>query len=570
MHPELFFDGYLFLENRDFGLETVDTVLHGLEGLLAVTGQDDHEDDVLAVLDPAGPVVHLDGVYPVSVGQFRLDRRHPLLGDSLVLLEGQRLGELVSGVLLRSHAAGERRDGARVLGVGVALDPPDERLQGLEGFGRLDSFERRLHGELAEIFSRENDVLGVDIADCNVWDPGFGEADEQCVLVVPGEPRERFGRRERRPARLPAVVPQNVCGPVGASVTGTDDTDGATLGERFTKGLQDGVGVDIRPGRDTQYLHIPLDGRDRFVRVASGYEGRLWTSPAAMEDGFYLSPGAYRVALDMVASGVQYTASPAASGAHSIPILKPETGLPRDTMRVVVSIGGSVLAPDLSEDRVRRHAAAIERLLDAGVSVGIVVGGGAVAREYIQAARALGANEIALDDIGIAVTRLNARLLIAALEDVAAPTPIENYEEGLEAMRRGDVPVLGGVTPGQTTDAVSAALAEYVEADLLVYATSVPGVFSADPETDDSAEHFERMSAGELVDVIVDTELVAGSSAPVDLLAAKLIERSRMRTIVLDGTDPDRIVDAVLHGDHDGTDVIPAETQGNPSRWTQG
>lgn len=240
-----------------------------------------------------------------------------------------------------------------------------------------------------------------------------------------------------------------------------------------------------------------------------------------------------------------------------------------DTMRVVVSIGGSVLAPDLDENRVRRHAAAIERLLEAGVSVGIVVGGGGVAREYIGAARALGANEIALDDIGIAVTRLNARLLIAALEEVAAPTPIESYEEGLEAMRRGDVPVLGGVTPGQTTDAVSAALAEYVEADLLVYATSVPGVFSADPEEDEDATHFESMSARELVDVIVDTELVAGSSAPVDLLAAKLIERSRMRTIVLDGTDPDRIVDAVITGDHEGTDVVPEGTPDDPPLWSK-
>lgn len=91
---------------------------------------------------------------------------------------------------------------------------------------------------------------------------------------------------------------------------------------------------------------------------------------------------------------------------------------------------------------------------------------------------------------------------------------------------------------GQTTDAVSAALAEYTDADLLLYATSVPGVFSADPNEDADAEHFTRMTAGELVDIIADIEMNAGSSAPVDLLAAKLIERSGVRTIVLDGTDP--------------------------------
>jgi uridylate kinase len=236
-------------------------------------------------------------------------------------------------------------------------------------------------------------------------------------------------------------------------------------------------------------------------------------------------------------------------------------------MRVVVSIGGSVLAPDLDETVVQGHANAIEELIAAGVDLGVVVGGGSVARDYIEAARDLGANEIALDDIGIGVTRLNARLLIAALEENAAPAPVESYQGGLEAMRRGDVPILGGVTPGQTTDAVSAALAEYVEADLLVYATSVPGVFTADPAEEESARHIESMTPRELVDVIVDTELVAGSSAPVDLLAAKLVERSGMRTIVLDGTDPDRLVEAVLRGEHDGTDVTPDGTETTLPEW---
>jgi len=82
-------------------------------------------------------------------------------------------------------------------------------------------------------------------------------------------------------------------------------------------------------------------------------------------------------------------------------------------------------------------------------------------------------------------------------------------------------------------------------------------VYTADPDEDDAAEHIRTMTPAELVDVIVDTELVAGSSAPVDLLAAKLIERSGMRTIVLDGTDPSGIVAAVLQGDHTGTDVSP-------------
>ncbi|WP_324665258.1 UMP kinase [Haloarcula sediminis] len=226
-------------------------------------------------------------------------------------------------------------------------------------------------------------------------------------------------------------------------------------------------------------------------------------------------------------------------------------------MKVVVNVGGSVLAPDLEPDRVADYAAAIQSLDSAGHTLGAVVGGGPTAREYIETARELGANEIELDQLGIAVTRLNGRLLIAALDDRAAATPAESYESGREAIRRGDIPVLGGIVAAQTTDAVAAAFAEYVGADLLVYATSVNGVYSADPNSDDEATRFDQLTAGELVDVIGDIEMNAGSSAPVDLLAAKVIERSGIRTIVLDGTDPQRVIDAVQDGEFDGTEILP-------------
>ncbi|MFB6296177.1 MAG: UMP kinase [Halobacteriales archaeon] len=226
-------------------------------------------------------------------------------------------------------------------------------------------------------------------------------------------------------------------------------------------------------------------------------------------------------------------------------------------MRVVVSIGGSVLAPDLDAARVEAYAAAIEELVEAGHELGVVAGGGGVAREYIETARGLGADEIALDDLGIAVTRLNARLLIAALGEAAIPSPAESLEEAEVALRRGEVAVMGGTEPGHTTDAVGTALAESVGADLVVFATSVSGVFDADPGADADAEQFEELSADELIDVVGSIELEAGSNAPVDLLAAKLIGRSGLRGIVLDGTDPDAVRRAIETGEHDGTEIVP-------------
>ena len=238
-------------------------------------------------------------------------------------------------------------------------------------------------------------------------------------------------------------------------------------------------------------------------------------------------------------------------------------------MRVVVCIGGSVLAPNLDPHRVEAHAEVIDGLAAEGCSIGAIVGGGGVARDYIDTARNLGANEVQLDQIGIDVTRINARLLIAALGPQVDPKVAHDYEDAGDAIRRGDVSVMGGVMPGQTTDAVAAALAEYVGADLLVYATSVDGVYSADPDADADAEKYHRLTPQELVDVIAPMSRDAGASAPVDLLAAKLIERAGMRTIVLDGTDPERIGDAVRHGDHGGTDVVPAEVDHEPTYWAE-
>ncbi|MFB6166172.1 MAG: UMP kinase [Haloarculaceae archaeon] len=226
-------------------------------------------------------------------------------------------------------------------------------------------------------------------------------------------------------------------------------------------------------------------------------------------------------------------------------------------MKVVVSLGGSVLAPDLESDRVDAYADVIEGLAEDGHRVGVVVGGGSVAREYITTARELGANEIQLDQLGIGVTRLNARLLVAALGERAAPTPPETYEDAGAALHRGDVPVMGGVAAAQTTDAVSAALAEYVDAELLVYATSVPGVFDADPNEDDGATKFETLSPEELVDVIAGIEMAAGSNAPVDLLAAKIIQRAGLHAVVLDGSDPSAVERVVREGAHEGTEISP-------------
>ncbi len=220
-------------------------------------------------------------------------------------------------------------------------------------------------------------------------------------------------------------------------------------------------------------------------------------------------------------------------------------------MKIVVSVGGSVLARVMSPEKFRSYAASLKNI-SKNNTVFIVTGGGKAARDYIGVARELGADEATCDLIGIELTRLNARLLIAALGDDAYFEPPLNYKEAKSAGLSGKIVVMGGVTPGQTTDAVSAVLAEYIGADLLINATAIDGVYTSDPKKNRDAKKFDSMTPQQLIEIVMKTEMVAGANSPVDLLAAKIIERSGIKTIVLNGEETQSIVDAV-GGMHKGT-----------------
>ncbi|MCK5661280.1 MAG: UMP kinase, partial [Methanosarcinales archaeon] len=203
-------------------------------------------------------------------------------------------------------------------------------------------------------------------------------------------------------------------------------------------------------------------------------------------------------------------------------------------MKIVISIGGSVLVSNLEPARIKQYADAIRKIaMDNELFV--VTGGGVAARDYIKTARALGANEMLCDLLGIDVTRINATLLIAALGEDAYPQVPKTYEEAQRAFELGKIVVMGGVVPGQTTDAVSVMLAELLGAELVINATSVDGVYTADPKSDPDAKKFDTMTPAQLVDIVIRTEMKAGSNSPIDPLAAKIIERCNMPMIVVDG-----------------------------------
>lgn len=221
---------------------------------------------------------------------------------------------------------------------------------------------------------------------------------------------------------------------------------------------------------------------------------------------------------------------------------------------VAVSLGGSFLVKENGVDvaLTREIAAVLERVAKER-RVLAVVGGGAVARTYIQGARALGAPETTLDEIGIAVTRINARILLAALPH-AFPKPPASFDEAILASKSYPIVVMGGTHPGHTTDAVTVMLGDAARAKRIVIATNVDGVYTADPRKDPHAQHLPRISADELVRICSTGDGKAGGTGVVDALGAKMIARSGIETAVVDGRDLKALEAAILgRADFHGT-----------------
>jgi uridylate kinase len=221
---------------------------------------------------------------------------------------------------------------------------------------------------------------------------------------------------------------------------------------------------------------------------------------------------------------------------------------------IVISLGGSILIPLLEKNKIREYIPVLSEIA-AQHRLFVVVGGGGEARRYITVARGLGIDEGTSDELGILITRLNANLLIAALGGRAYPKVAESHAEAKKFAESGKIVVMGGITPGQTTDAVAAVLAERVGASVFINVTSVDGIYSADPKKDKKALRYETLTPKQLLAIVGGTALTAGSNTVLDIVAARVVERSHIPLVVLDGRKPENLSRAILFGEFHGTVV---------------
>ncbi|MDI9623763.1 MAG: UMP kinase [Methanothermobacter sp.] len=223
-------------------------------------------------------------------------------------------------------------------------------------------------------------------------------------------------------------------------------------------------------------------------------------------------------------------------------------------MKIVITIGGSIIMENFNSKIFKEYARILTSLQDDN-KIFIVIGGGQPARDYIRLARELGANEAQCDNIGIEVTRLNAKMLIMALGEKAYPMVPHNFNEALEYSATGKILVMGGTEPAHSTDAVGAILAELVDADILINLTSVDGFYDKDPQKYPDARLYKEITATEMLNLLKDKDWKAGTYEFLDLTAIHIIRRSNIKSIITNGKDPMNLIRA-LKGEV-GTRIIP-------------
>lgn len=218
--------------------------------------------------------------------------------------------------------------------------------------------------------------------------------------------------------------------------------------------------------------------------------------------------------------------------------------------RILLKLSGEVLAgpkgTGIDNDTVTTICKSVKEVADLGVEVGIVVGGGNFWRgrtsEHMDRTRA--------DHIGMLATAMNSLALCDALEqlgaDVRVQTAIEMRQiaepyirnKAIRHFEKGRIVIFGCGTgsPFFSTDTAAALRAVEINADVLLKATNVDGVYDKDPNKYDDAVKFDEVEF---------KEVLARDIKVMDSTAFSLCKDNDLSILVFDLTNPENVVKAV-------------------------
>jgi uridylate kinase len=223
-------------------------------------------------------------------------------------------------------------------------------------------------------------------------------------------------------------------------------------------------------------------------------------------------------------------------------------------MAVVISLGGSMVNGDGTPDV--EFLKKLKSFLKGKEKVGIVVGGGRVARQYAKAASIFTKNQFWLDTLAIKATRLNAELVARAFGEEACPKVFEDFENAAEASRNYRIVVMGGTIPGITTDTDSVLFAEALGASRLINLSAVDGVYDSNPKTNPKAKKFQKLTHEELLSLANKSDKrTAGTNFVFDIVACKLAARGELELHFVGGKNVGDLPNALSGKPHKGTIV---------------
>lgn len=220
--------------------------------------------------------------------------------------------------------------------------------------------------------------------------------------------------------------------------------------------------------------------------------------------------------------------------------------------RIVIKLSGRIFGMDNAKV-LKDYATFLVKISKIYQPI-VIAGGGNIARHYITHARSSGADESTLDELGIEISRLNAKLLIYALKNKAYSHPPTTLQEVRHAVDDGLIVVTGGLHPGQSTNGTAALIAEKINAEQFLNATDVDGVYDMDPNKFKNAKKFKRIELKNLRNMLVHEDSLAGGYDLMDIVALKIIERSKIKTRILKADI--KILEKAIKGVDVGTQIV--------------
>jgi uridylate kinase len=184
--------------------------------------------------------------------------------------------------------------------------------------------------------------------------------------------------------------------------------------------------------------------------------------------------------------------------------------------RILLKLSGEALmgeqAGGIDPQTIRRIAGEINDLCRAGIEVGLVIGGGNIIRGSEKASEGL--DRVTGDHMGMLATVINALAMQDALEHLGQPVRVmsalkinqvcEDYirRRAVRHLEKGRVVIFAAGTgnPFFTTDSAASLRAIEINADVLIKATKVDGVYSADPLKDPAARFYPQLTFDEALD----------------------------------------------------------------------